>query len=326
MSANDAKPTGGENKEVAKKRINSPNIKSAADEVVAEPQLSEEEARRKAKETVAIDGIPIDEKDIKFRAKDIKEADTGKLFVKVEGAEERKKALIRDMEKQKAELIHKEEELKRQTARTERKAKSSVRRQTRRKKIADTFWVGKKKIVTILVAVFVLVLAIGGPLLWRDVIAPAIEVKKEQKSHDERQQDYESSQEAKDEADRILDGGGRDEASYSEAKGSIEEKMDNANSDEKLYLSIQYGRLVYEVEGNSSLAADSMLKYEEEFLSNCSEAALVDYYSAISSFYEKDTDEFNYYEAKSIEHNANRDVIIHIDDGGATPNEERSDE
>ena len=130
MSANDAKPTGGENKEVAEKKFNSPNIKSAADEIIEEPQISEEEARRKAKETVAIDGIPIDEKDIKFRAKDIKEADTGKLFVKVEGAEERKKAIIRDMEKQKAELVRKEENQEKQARHDERRAKNKATRET----------------------------------------------------------------------------------------------------------------------------------------------------------------------------------------------------
>lgn len=144
MSANDAKPTGGENKEVAKKRINSPNIKSAADEVMAEPQLSEEEARRKAKETVAIDGIPIDEKDIKFHAKDIKEADTGKLFVKVEGAEERKKAIVRDIERQKAELIRKENEQKRNA---ERANQRTIRRQ-KRDNFSFKLRENRKKIIT----------------------------------------------------------------------------------------------------------------------------------------------------------------------------------
>ena len=166
MSANDANPTGGEEKT----RIDSPNIKSSV-ESEPESEVSEAELRRKAKETVAIDGIPIDEKDIKYHSKNIKEVDTGKLFVKVEGAEERKKAAIRAMEqKQRAE-----KKRVRDAIHAEKKSAHDKERKTRLEKLANIFWAGKRKIATMIGIVAVIVLAIFVPMIYRDIIKPGLD-------------------------------------------------------------------------------------------------------------------------------------------------------
>ena len=69
--------------------FDSPNITTAEEE---EQQAidAEKEARKKA-ETVDIDGVPIDEKDISFKASDISKKGKAEYFVNVEGAEQRKK-------------------------------------------------------------------------------------------------------------------------------------------------------------------------------------------------------------------------------------------
>lgn len=240
MSANDAKPTGGENKEVAKKRINSPNIKSAADEVMAEPQLSEEEARRKAKETVAIDGIPIDEKDIKFHAKDIKEADTGKLFVKVEGAEERKKAIVRNIEKQKTELVRKQNAQKRDA---ERAAHKVIRHQ-KRDNLSFKLRENRKKIIAyVVVALAVLALIVAGVFFLTKLIQ-------------ERQETQATIDHGQKISKSTLDSAGADQIfsdeGYEAGLNAYQELIDKAETDEqKSDLYYHRAKTIYEMFGGS---------------------------------------------------------------------------
>lgn len=84
MSAKDA--PGEVNKNP---NFDSPNITSAADEVME--MIDAEKAARKKAETVEIDGVPIDEKEVKFKAEDIKKKGKTEYFVNVEGAEQRKR-------------------------------------------------------------------------------------------------------------------------------------------------------------------------------------------------------------------------------------------
>lgn len=96
MSAKDANPAGEVGKANNKDGdlIESPNITHAsADE--SEPYIdAKEEARkaaRKKAETVEIDGVPIDEKDLKFKAGDIKRKGADDYFVNVDRREIEKK-------------------------------------------------------------------------------------------------------------------------------------------------------------------------------------------------------------------------------------------
>jgi hypothetical protein len=84
MSAKDAPGEVNENP-----NFDSPNISSAADEEQQAIDAAAEE--RKKAETVDIDGIPIEEKELQFKAEDIKKKGKTEYFVNVEGAEERKK-------------------------------------------------------------------------------------------------------------------------------------------------------------------------------------------------------------------------------------------
>ena len=72
---------GGEN--------NSPNIKNLADEQerVERAEAEQREAAKKAKETVAIDGIAFHEDEIDYHSKNIKQKDSKDLFTNVEDAE-----------------------------------------------------------------------------------------------------------------------------------------------------------------------------------------------------------------------------------------------
>lgn len=87
MSGNDAKasPEVGEKIENIGDKL-SPNITSAADEA---QEVDKEAEERRKRETVDIDGVPIDEKDIEFHSSKINKKDTKELFVNVEGAEKR---------------------------------------------------------------------------------------------------------------------------------------------------------------------------------------------------------------------------------------------
>ncbi|MBO4855728.1 hypothetical protein J5500_05005 [Candidatus Saccharibacteria bacterium] len=80
----------------------SPNIKSATGEpIVFEEPIDEPEDSTYS----AVDGVPIDEENIEFHAKDIKKKDDSKLFVKVEGAQKIARKKERDAKKKDDELI-----------------------------------------------------------------------------------------------------------------------------------------------------------------------------------------------------------------------------
>lgn len=94
--------TGRVKSKKAEKLSESPNIESATGEPIVF-DFTPEEPDDTSKS--AVDGIPIDEKDIEFHAKDIKKKDDSKLFVKVEGAEKLARQKERAAKKKDDELI-----------------------------------------------------------------------------------------------------------------------------------------------------------------------------------------------------------------------------
>ena len=120
----------------------SPNISSAADE---EQQVIDAAAEEQKKaETVDIDGVPIEEKDLQFKAEDIKKKGKTEYFVNVEGAEERKKEAARKA-KEEAEAAAKkakEEKAAAEKAAAEAKAKTEAEKL---QKAEDTRVIGELK-------------------------------------------------------------------------------------------------------------------------------------------------------------------------------------
>lgn len=178
MSAKDA-PGEVKNNNI----FGSPNISSASDdeEIFVDEAAKKAEEERRKRETVDIDGVPIDEKDIKFKSDDIHKKSKMNFFVNVEGEEERKKAEARKKEeerraaekkaaeeKQAAERRIKEAEraaeekqasekkhieeiesyVKQQKAKAAR-AKKQEQNSERREKFYNLFWKGKRKFFTI---------------------------------------------------------------------------------------------------------------------------------------------------------------------------------
>ena len=106
----------------------SPNIRSADGEELDVP------AKMDGAETATptVDGIPIAEEDIKFRAENIKKHDDSKMFVKIEGAEKRARQAERDKKKKDEELIKKLHAAASERKKQHRKAKSEKRAAKRR--------------------------------------------------------------------------------------------------------------------------------------------------------------------------------------------------
>ena len=125
MSANDA-PS-----EVNKDKVfDSPNISSSEEEI--EQEVDEQAEEQKKRETVEIDGVPIEEKDIKFKAEDIKKKKKINYFVNVEGAEERAKAEAKRKEEAKRAAAKQAEDEKKAAEKQKREEQAAAD-----KKLAD---------------------------------------------------------------------------------------------------------------------------------------------------------------------------------------------
>ena len=155
MSANNAKSSGevgsnlGANEDSP--NFESPNIVDAINEELE--ALEEEDKKRRAQETVDIDGIPIEEKEQVFKTADITKRKKAEFFVNVEGDEERKleaekkrrEAAKRETEaakrsyQEKARLAN--EKLKKSKALQKKVAR--LKKKERRKRI---FWTGWRRI------------------------------------------------------------------------------------------------------------------------------------------------------------------------------------
>ena len=142
MSAKDAPGEVNENP-----NFDSPNISSAADEEQQAIDAAAEE--RKKAETVDIDGIPIEEKELQFKAEDIKKKGKTEYFVNVEGAEERKKEAAKKAKEEAEAAARKAKEEKAaadkaaaEQAAAEAKAKTE---EEKRQKAEDTRVIGELK-------------------------------------------------------------------------------------------------------------------------------------------------------------------------------------
>ena len=122
MSANNA--PGEVNKD---KFFDSPNISSAEDEI-EEPEVDKEAEERKKRETVEIDGVPIEGKEIKYKAEDIKKKGRMNYFVDVEGAEDRAKNAAKKAEDEKAAAEKKAAEEKKSAERKVKEAEAAANR------------------------------------------------------------------------------------------------------------------------------------------------------------------------------------------------------
>ena len=120
MSANNAK--GGVNNNP---NFDSPNITDEEELERLEKEVETE--RRRKSETVAIDGKPIDKKELKYRSEDIDKREKTEYFVNIEGAEERARAARRAQDEMAAYLdVTAEEEYKEGV----RKARAEQKRAT----------------------------------------------------------------------------------------------------------------------------------------------------------------------------------------------------
>ena len=127
--------------------FDSPNISSAADEEQQAIDVAAEE--RKKAETVDIDGIPIEEKELQFKAEDIKKKGKTEYFVNVEGAEERKREAAKKAKEEAEAAARKAQEEKAaadkaaaEQAAAEAKAKVEAEKQ---QKAEDTRVIGELK-------------------------------------------------------------------------------------------------------------------------------------------------------------------------------------
>ena len=123
MSVNNA--PGEVNKD---KFFDSPNISSAEDEI-EEPEVDKEAEERKKRETVEIDGVPIEGKEIKYKAEDIKKKGKMNYFVDVEGAENRAKNEAKKAEEEKAAAEKKAAEEKKSAERKVKEAEAAANRE-----------------------------------------------------------------------------------------------------------------------------------------------------------------------------------------------------
>ncbi len=220
-------------------------------------------------------------KEVVFDSKDIGKKEKTDYFVRVEGAEERKKEVIRRMQQQKNELIR-EEKAKAAAA---KKDEDSRKRAARHQKIADTFWTGRRKAITITVVILILALAIGGPFLWKDVISPLIARQEEEAVFQESVKSGNEASEAANEAIEKLESGNFSEESYSEVKNEFEQKINDAKTDaDKIYLAINYAAVLYEAEGNGQLCAETLEKYENLVDGEIYDVRL-DFYATINMYY-----------------------------------------
>ena len=184
MSAKDAPG------EVDNNNFGSPNISSAEEEEIKEVDKAAEE--QKKRETVEIDGIPIEDKEIKYKAEDIKKMKKMNYFVNVEGAEERAKAAAKKKEAEKRAAEKQAEDEKREAEREAKEAKAKAEKDQaaekqhiedvknyikeqkakkardekreenseRREKLYNLFWKGKRKIFTLIIPVSVILIIV----------------------------------------------------------------------------------------------------------------------------------------------------------------------
>lgn len=145
----------------------SPNIRNSADEPGGDSFDAAKEAQRK-RETVEIDGVPIDSDDIEYRSDNIKSKDHSDFFVKVEGAKriarEKERAAKKESEAQAKRIRDAAREEKRQQQKAkddEKRAERQATNEARKQKINQikAFIIRfKRVIICIIVAIALIIL------------------------------------------------------------------------------------------------------------------------------------------------------------------------
>ncbi len=125
MSAYDAK--GGDS---SNPNFDSPNISDEQDQERIRAEL--EAAERRERETAKIDGMPIEEKDQKFKSEDIGKREKTEYFINVEGAEKRARAIRQANDEMAAYLyVTAEEEYKEGVRKARKESEASKKEQKR---------------------------------------------------------------------------------------------------------------------------------------------------------------------------------------------------
>ena len=165
----------------------SPNIHSADGE---ELDIA---ARQDGPETSAptVDGVPIAEEDIKFRAENIKKHDDRELFVKIEGAEKRARQAQRDKKKQEDALIKRLHTAANERKKAHKKAKNeqkAAKRKATRQAIHHKVKKTAKHIYRFRFLILALIIIAIGFVVVKTVVIPAIEAQKvaEQKAAEDK--------------------------------------------------------------------------------------------------------------------------------------------
>lgn len=118
--------------------FDSPNISTSENEEKIKPEVDKEAEERRKRETVDIDGVPIDEKDIKYKAADIRKKGRMNYFVHVTDASKYEKLAEKRKAEAKRAAEHQAAEAKREAEREEKEAAAAaVRKQTEEKKHID---------------------------------------------------------------------------------------------------------------------------------------------------------------------------------------------
>lgn len=227
------------------------------------------------------------DKKLVFDSKDIGKREKTDYFVRVEGAEERKREVIRRMQQQKDELVRE----KKAKEAAEKKDQKLQRRLERKQKFADAVWTGRRKVLTITVIIIILILAIGGPFFWKEIISPLM-AKQQRTSEfqDEVDSSNKGSEMAAEAMNKISESDNSNEA-YEEAKKEFETTISSSSKDvEKIYLAINYAAVIFDYENDGERAGDELVKYES-LIDGQPHEVVLDYYAAVCMYYNEGVNE-----------------------------------
>lgn len=150
--------------------FDSPNISDSINEELEAIEAANRE--RREQETVDIDGVPIEEKEQVFKAKDITKKKKYEYFVNVEGEEERKREAERKRQEAAKREIDEAERAYREKARlADEKLKKSkalqkkVERLKKKERRKQIFWTGWRRIPST-IAMLAIIAGVGFLMYW----------------------------------------------------------------------------------------------------------------------------------------------------------------
>ncbi len=258
MDSHDDDILGGENF--------SPNIKNLADEQEREGRLKAEqqEAAKKAKETVAIDGIAFHEDEIDYHSKNIQQKDGKDLCTKVEGAERRKReaeeealkyAVTKKEAKERLErdIKHaakenKEAELRRvvEAEKAKKKEREDILSKERRQAHQEARKIRSRKVkhTVKVLGILILIIAVITAVVWLVIsLINKTKIENEQRLAEEEQviEDALSFEEKLEQAEFLIDNNRIEEALpiYDELL------KENLSSDERVRVYVHRSKVIY---------------------------------------------------------------------------------